>query len=105
MTFRFEDLMRFVKGPDFPTGGIIIQDPQAEGLSSIYGSGKGKVIVQARVHLEEMERGKNRIIVTELPYMVNKSSLIERIADLVRDGFSKEWWICGMNQTGTVCGL
>lgn len=81
-----EDLMHFVKGPDFPTSGIIIQDPQAEGLSSIYGAGKGKVMVQARVHLEEMERGKNRIIVTELPYMVNKASLIERIADLVRDG-------------------
>ena len=81
-----DDLMHFIKGPDFPTGGIIIQDPQAEGLSSIYGSGKGKVIVQARAHMEEMERGKNRIIVTELPYMVNKSSLIERIADLVRDG-------------------
>ncbi len=81
-----DDLMHFVKGPDFPTGGIILQDPQAEGLASIYGSGKGKVIVQARAHMEEMERGKNRIIVTELPYMVNKSSLIERIADLVRDG-------------------
>lgn len=81
-----DDLMHFVKGPDFPTGGIILQDPQAEGLASIYGSGKGKIMVQARAHMEEMERGKNRIIVTELPYMVNKSSLIERIADLVRDG-------------------
>lgn len=80
-----DDLMRYVKGPDFPTGGIILQDPQSDGLSGIYGSGRGKVIVQARVHLEEMERGKNRIIVTELPYMVNKSSLIERIAELARD--------------------
>jgi len=81
-----EDLMHFIKGPDFPTGGIILQDPQAEGLAMVYGSGKGKVIVQARAHMEEMERGKNRIIVTELPYMVNKASLIERIAELVRDG-------------------
>lgn len=80
-----EDLMNFIKGPDFPTGGIVLQDPQGEGLSSVYGSGKGKVIVQARAHIEEMERGKNRIIITELPYMVNKSSLIERIADLVRE--------------------
>ena len=58
-----EDLMKFIKGPDFPTGGIILQDPNGEGLPSIYGSGKGKVIVQARAHIEEMERGKSRIIV------------------------------------------
>jgi DNA gyrase subunit A len=75
-----EDLMKFIKGPDFPTGGVIIQDPAGEGLASIYGSGRGKVIIQARAHLEEMDRGKNRIIITELPYMVNKSSLIEKIA-------------------------
>ena len=81
-----EDLMAFIKGPDFPTGGIIIQDPAGEGLANVYGTGKGKVIVQARAHMEEMDRGKNRIIVTELPYMVNKASLIERIAELVRDG-------------------
>ncbi len=81
-----EDLMHFIKGPDFPTGGIILQDPATEGLAMVYGSGRGKVIVQARAHVEEMERSKNRIIVTELPYMVNKASLIERIADLVRDG-------------------
>ena len=81
-----EDLMNFIKGPDFPTGGVIIQDPTGEGLASVYGSGRGKVIIQARAHMEEMERGKNRIIITELPYMVNKSSLIEKIADLVRNG-------------------
>ncbi len=81
-----EDLMKFIKGPDFPTGGVIIQDPAGEGLASIYGSGRGKVIIQARAHLEEMDRGKNRIIITELPYMVNKSSLIEKIAELVRAG-------------------
>lgn len=81
-----EDLMAFIKGPDFPTGGLIIQDPAGEGLASVYGSGKGKVIIQARAHMEEMDRGKNRIIITELPYMVNKSSLIEKIAELVRAG-------------------
>ena len=81
-----EDLMKFIKGPDFPTGGVIIQDPAGVGLASVYGSGRGKVIMQARAHLEEMERGKNRIIVTELPYMVNKASMIEKIADLVRTG-------------------
>lgn len=81
-----DDLMAFIKGPDFPTGGVIIQDTNGEGLASIYGSGKGKVIVQARAHMEEMDRGRSRIIISELPYMVNKASLIERIAELVREG-------------------
>src|SRR3990170_2654114 len=82
-----ETLMEFVQGPDFPTGGIIIQEKGDEGIESAYGSGRGRVIAQAKAHVEEMERGKNRIIVTELPYMVNKSSLIERIADLAREGY------------------
>jgi DNA gyrase subunit A len=81
-----EQLMKFVQGPDFPTGGLIIQEQGEEGLESAYGSGRGKITVQAKAHVEEMERGKSRIIVTELPYMVNKSSLIERIAELARDG-------------------
>jgi DNA gyrase subunit A len=81
-----EQLMEFVQGPDFPTGGVIIQEKGEEGIESAYGSGRGRVTVQAKAHVEEMERGKNRIIVTELPYMVNKSSLIERIADLAREG-------------------
>src|SRR6266511_3753922 len=63
-----------------------IQEKGEEGLEAAYGSGRGRVTVQAKAHVEEMERGKNRIIVTELPYMVNKSSLIERIADLAREG-------------------
>jgi DNA gyrase subunit A len=81
-----ETLMEFIQGPDFPTGGLIIQEKGEDGLEAAYGSGRGRVIVQAKAHVEEMERGKNRIIVTELPYMVNKSSLIERIADLAREG-------------------
>ncbi len=81
-----EKLMRFIQGPDFPTGGLIIQDAEEEDLRSAYGTGRGKVTVQARAHLEEMGRGRNRIIVTELPYMTNKSTLIERIAELARDG-------------------
>jgi DNA gyrase subunit A len=80
-----EDLMRFVKGPDFPTGGVIIQDVHGDTLASVYATGRGGVTVQARAHLEEMTRGRNRIIVNELPYMVNKASLIERIASLVRE--------------------
>ncbi len=79
-------LMAFVKGPDFPTGGIIIHQEDESGLEAAYGSGRGRVTIQARVHIEEMERNKSRLIVTELPYMVNKSNLISRIADLARDG-------------------
>lgn len=81
-----EQLMKFVQGPDFPTGGLIIQEKGEEGIEHAYGSGRGKVTVQAKAYVEEMERGKSRIIVTELPYTVNKSSLIERIAELARDG-------------------
>ena len=80
-----EELMQFVQGPDFPTGGIIIQEEGTESLISAYSTGRGRVTVRASAHLEEMERGRNRIIVTELPYMTNKSSLIERIASLVRE--------------------
>ncbi|MCZ2128085.1 MAG: DNA gyrase subunit A [Anaerolineales bacterium] len=81
-----EQLMKFVKGPDFPTGGLIVEEKGGEGIESAYGSGRGRITVQAKAHVEEMERGKNRIIVSELPFMVNKSSLIERIAELARDG-------------------
>jgi DNA gyrase subunit A len=80
-----EELMRFVQGPDFPTGGVIVHSPGEEGLVSAYSTGRGRVNIQARAHLEEMERGRSRIIVTELPYMTNKASLIERIAELVRE--------------------
>ncbi len=80
-----EDLMNFVHGPDFPTGGIIIQEEGSDSLISAYSTGRGRVTVQASAHLEEMERGRSRIIITELPYMTNKSSLIERIASLVRE--------------------
>src|SRR5512137_617264 len=81
-----DDLMEFVEGPDFPTGGVIIEQKGEEGIEAAYGKGRGRVTIQAKVHFEEMERGKSRIIITELPYQVNKSSLIERIAELVRDG-------------------
>lgn len=80
-----EELMKFVRGPDFPTGGVIIQEGDSETLSSAYATGRGRVTVQARALVEEMSRGRNRIIVTELPYMTNKAGLIERIANLVRE--------------------
>jgi DNA gyrase subunit A len=80
-----EELMGFIKGPDFPTGGVIIHGTGEASLAAAYGSGRGQLTVQARAHLEDMERGRSRIIVTELPYMTNKSSLIERIAELARE--------------------
>lgn len=86
-----EDLMRFIKGPDFPTGGIVYrhQDGLENGedtLVSAYATGRGKITIRAKVHVEDMGRGKSRIIVSELPYQTNKSALAERIAALVRDG-------------------
>ncbi len=83
-----DDLMNFIKGPDFPTGGIIVHEKKddGEGLRSAYGSGRGKITLQAKAHLEDMGRGRSRIIITELPFQTNKSNLIERIADLARSG-------------------
>ncbi len=80
-----EDLMRFIKGPDFPTGGVILHDANGDSLVTAYATGRGGVTVQARAHVEEMSRGRNRIIITELPFMTNKAALIERIASLVRE--------------------
>lgn len=80
------DLMRFIKGPDFPTGGIILQEHEQDEILSAYATGKGKITLRGRLNLEEMARGKSRIIITELPYMTNKSALIERIAELTREG-------------------
>ncbi|MEW6648561.1 MAG: DNA gyrase subunit A [Chloroflexota bacterium] len=79
------DLMKFVRGPDFPTGGIILQEDGGEELLSAYATGRGKVTLRGRVQLEEMGKGKSRIIITELPYQINKASLIERIAELARE--------------------
>lgn len=81
-----EDLMRHIKGPDFPTGGLIIQDDSSDTLAQIYGSGNGIIQMRARVRLEELRRNRMRIIVSELPYLVNKSTLIERIAEITREG-------------------
>lgn len=83
------DLMDFIQGPDFPTGGILYRKYEADGedmLRKAYATGRGKVIVRSRVHLEEVGRGRRQLIVTEIPYQINKNSLIERIADLVHKG-------------------
>ena len=82
-----EELMRFIKGPDFPTGGILYRFSGDEDvIAPAYASGRGHFRVQARAHIEEMSRSRSRIVVTELPYQVNKTNLLERIAELARDG-------------------
>ncbi len=77
-----DDLMQFVKGPDFPTGGIILG---TDGIKEAYATGRGRIVVRGKLHTEPLSGGRTRIVVTEIPYQVNKSSLIERIAELVRD--------------------
>lgn len=77
-----EDILKIIKGPDFPTGSEILG---TRGIEAAYRTGRGKVRVRGISNIEPMANGKNRIIVTELPYMVNKARLIEKIAELVRD--------------------
>ncbi|TCS78412.1 DNA gyrase subunit A [Pectinatus cerevisiiphilus] len=77
-----DELMTVIKGPDFPTGGLIMG---REGIISAYTTGRGAVKMRACAHVEEKANGKSRIIVTELPYQVNKARLVEKIAQLVRD--------------------
>ncbi|WP_122644853.1 DNA gyrase subunit A [Luxibacter massiliensis] len=77
-----EDILRVIKGPDFPTGAEILG---TRGIEEAYRTGRGKIRVRAITNIEPMDNGKNRIIVTELPYMVNKARLIEKMAELVRD--------------------
>ena len=76
------DLMTYIPGPDFPTGGTVYG---TNGIIEAYSTGKGRIKVRANTSIEEMEGGKKRIIVSEIPYQVNKSNLIENIADLVKD--------------------
>ncbi len=77
-----DDLMEHIKGPDFPTGGIVIG---TAGISQAYRTGRGKICVRARAEIDEFKAGRQRIIVTEIPYQVNKSALIIRIAELVQE--------------------
>ena len=74
--------MQYIKGPDFPTGGLIYG---TEGIKKAYRTGRGKVLIRSKCSIETMKSGRMCIVVTEIPYMVNKKSLLERIADLVKD--------------------
>lgn len=77
-----EELMEYIKGPDFPTAGIIMG---RSGIRAAYGTGRGKIIVRARAEIQETKNGRFSIVVSELPYQVNKARLIESIADLVKE--------------------
>lgn len=79
---EIEEILNIIKGPDFPTGGMVLG---TSGIDQAYRTGRGKIKVRAVTDIEPMANGKNRIVVTELPYMVNKARLIEKIADMVRD--------------------
>jgi len=77
-----DELMEHIKGPDFPTAGIILG---LDGLKKAYKTGRGKIKMRARAHIETAKSGKESIVITEVPYQTNKSNLVEKIADLVRD--------------------
>ncbi len=79
---EIEEILNIIKGPDFPTGGMILG---TAGIEQAYRTGRGKIRVRAVTEIEPMQNGKNRIVVTELPYMVNKAKLIEKIAELFHD--------------------
>jgi DNA gyrase subunit A len=84
------DLMQFIQGPDFPTGGLAFrfkgEENEIDALANAYATGRGRLTVRAKAHVEQMERNKSRIVITELPYQTNKTNLLGRIADLHRDG-------------------
>ncbi|GIK41085.1 MAG: DNA gyrase subunit A [Chloroflexota bacterium] len=89
-----DDLLKFIKGPDFPTGGIVYRyagekaspDGENDLIKTAYAAGRGRITVQAKAHIEEMSRNRHRLVITELPYQTNKSALAEKIAELARDG-------------------
>ena len=77
-----DELMQFIKGPDFPTGGMILGQ---SGIRAAYHTGRGRIIVRAKTEIETMANNRSRIVVTEIPYMVNKAKLVEKIAELVHE--------------------
>ena len=81
-TITIEELMSHIKGPDFPTAGLILG---VDGLKDAYETGRGKIKMRARAHIETNKKGKDSIVITEVAYQTNKANLVEKIADLVRD--------------------
>ena len=96
-----EEVLSIVKGPDFPTGAEVLG---TAGINEAYRTGRGKIRVRAVSNIESMPNGKNRIVVTELPYMVNKARLIEKIADMVKEKKIDGITYIGDESAGKVCG-
>jgi len=78
-----EELVKFIPGPDFPTGGVIVG---SEGIRQAYSTGRGRIVLRGMAHIEELGANRHRVVITEIPFQLNKSSLIERIAELARNG-------------------
>lgn len=78
-----DELVKIIPGPDFPTGGIIVGN---EGILQTYSTGRGRIVLRGRAHIEEMGGGRSRIVITEIPFQLNKTTLLERIAELARGG-------------------
>jgi DNA gyrase subunit A len=78
-----EDLIKLLPGPDFPTGGVIVGE---EGIRQAYSTGRGRIVLRGLAHIEEMGASRHRIVITEIPFQLNKSTLLERIAELAREG-------------------
>jgi DNA gyrase subunit A len=78
-----EDLIQLLPGPDFPTGGVIVGE---EGIRQAYSAGRGRIVLRGLAHIEEMGGNRHRIVITEIPFQLNKSTLLERIAELAREG-------------------
>ena len=95
-----EDISKLVTGPDFPTGGIIYG---RAGIREAYATGRGKIMLRARANIETQKNGKTSVVVTEIPYQVNKASLIEKIAELVRDRSSRASPTSATNRIRTGC--
>ena len=77
-----EELMNVIKGPDFPTGGVIMGK---SGIRDMYEKGRGSIVMRAKSNIEQIDSSRQRIVITEIPYLVNKSRLVEKIGELVRD--------------------
>lgn len=96
------ELMQIIPGPDFPTGALIMG---RSGIRSAYETGRGSVIMRGRATIEPMRGDREQIIITEVPYQVNKSSMIEKMAELVRKSASRAFPTCATNPTVRVTAL
>ena len=95
-----DGLLEHIQGPDFPTGGII---NGRAGIVQAYRTGRGRIYVRGRAEVETDAKGREKIVITEIPFQLNKARLIEKIAELVKKNASKASVNCGMSRTKTAC--